>query len=307
MIFTDRGYELFPQSDVGQMEILVQTESGTPLQEATATIAQMEEVVWEELGSDLSQIISNTGIFYDLPAAYTPNSGTQDGFIGVQLHENHIGGTVEYARRLRERLHREFPGVEISFNTGGIITAALNEGKPAPIDVQVKGNDLKVLRHIAERIRDTIKTIPSARDVRVLQRLDQPAKNIDLDRIKAAELGVEPVDAIKNIISALNSSTTYDKAFWIDERNGNHYYVGVTYPENLINDEDIFGSVVTSSKTHDKPVPFRNFSNITEGSNPVEINHHNLSRVFNVYATTEGQDEGSFSGSKFRTLRGFLW
>ena len=291
----NQGYELFPQSDVGQMEILVRTESGTPLQETTATIAEIEEVVREELGDDLSQIISNTGIFYDLPAAYTPNSGTQDGFIGVQLKDDHLGSTFGYAVTLRERLHKEFPGVEISFNTGGIITAALNEGKPAPIDVQVKGNDLKELRQIAERIRDTIKTIPTARDVRVLQRLDQPAKNIDLDRIKAAELGVEPVDAIKNIVSALNSSTTYDKAFWIDERNGNHYYVGVTYPENLINDESIFGNVVTSSKTHDKPVPFRNFSNITEGTNPVEINHHNLTREFNVYATVEGEDIGSFS------------
>ncbi|HFA52101.1 MAG TPA: efflux RND transporter permease subunit [Bacteroidetes bacterium] len=294
-LMMNQGYELFPKTDVGQMEILVRTESGTPLQEATATMAAIEEVVREELGDDLSQIISNTGIFYDLPAAYTPNSGTQDGFIGVQLKEDHVGSTFDYAVTLRERLHRQFPGVEISFNTGGIITAALNDGKPAPIDVQIKGNDLKVLRRIAERIRDTIKTIPAARDVRVLQRLDQPAKNIDLDRIKAAELGVEPVDAVKNIVSALNSSTTFDKAFWIDERNGNHYYVGVTYPENLINNEDIFGNVVSTSKTTGEAIPFRNFSKISEGTNPVEINHHNLTREFNVYASVEGEDIGSFS------------
>lgn len=295
VLLLNQGYELFPKTDVGQMEILVRTESGTPLREAAATIARIEDVVREELGDDLAQIISNIGIFYDLPAAYTPNSGTQDGFIGVQLKEDHTGSTFEYARTLRQRLHREFPGVEISFNTGGIITAALNEGKPAPVDVQIKGNDLKVLRSIAERIRDTIKTIATARDVRVLQRLDQPAKNIDLDRIKAAELGVEPVDAIKNIVSALNSSATFDKAFWIDERNGNHYYVGVTYPENLINDESVFSNVVSTSKTHDQPVPFRNFSKITDGTNPVEINHHNLTREFNVYATVEGESVGRFS------------
>ena len=131
--------------------------------------------------------------------------------------------------------------------------------------------------------------------VRILQRLDQPAKNIDIDRIKAAELGVEPVDAIKNIVSALNSSTTYDKAFWIDERNGNHYYVGVTYPEHLINDRHILDNVTASSQTSETSVPFRNFSKITEGTNPVEINHHNLSRVFNVYANVEGMDIGQAS------------
>lgn len=294
-LFTRLGYELFPQSDVGQMEIQVRMESGTPLKVAEKTIVEMEQVIRKELGSDLQQLISNIGIFYDLPAAYTPNSGTQDAFIGVQLKEEHQVSTFDYASLLRKKLHEQFPGIEVSFNTGGLITAALNEGKPAPIDVQVIGNDLKVLRGITERLKDTIAEIPATRDVRILQRIDQPTKDIDIDRIKAAELGVKPVDAIKNIVSALNSSATFDKAFWIDERNGNHYYVGVTYPEYLINDEHVLKNVNVTSKTHDKPVPFRNFSKISESTNPVEINHYNLQREFNVYANVEGTDIGSVS------------
>jgi CzcA family heavy metal efflux pump len=294
-MLANTGYELFPQADVGQMEIQVRMESGTPLRSTEKTIIAMEEVIREELGTDLEQIISNIGVFYDLPAAYTPNSGVQDGYIGVQLKNDPQTGTFEYASRLRTLFHRNFPGVEVSFNTGGMITAALNEGKPAPIDVQVKGNKLEVLREIAERIRDTISELAATRDVRILQRLDQPAKNIDLDRIKAAELGVEPVDAIQYLVSALNSSATFDKAFWIDERNGNHYYVGVTYPEALIDDPQVLEKVMATSNTHDKPVPFGNFSNISEGMNPVEINHHNLTRAFNVYANVEGRDVGRVS------------
>ncbi len=289
------GYELFPQSDVGQMEIQVRLESGTPLKTTEKTIKEMEILIREELGTDLQQLISNIGIFYDLPAAYTPNSGTQDAFIGVQLNEDHKVSTFRYASQLRKKMHTEFPGVEISFNTGGLITAALNEGKPAPIDVQIIGNDLKVLRQIAEHLKDTISQIPSTKDVRILQRIDQPTKDIDIDRIKAAELGVKPVDAIKNIVSALNSSATFDKAFWIDERNGNHYYVGVTYPEFLINDEHILENVNVTSSTHDQPVPFRNFSKISESTNPVEINHYNLQREFNVYTNVEGADIGAVS------------
>ncbi|TAK49353.1 MAG: efflux RND transporter permease subunit [Saprospiraceae bacterium] len=281
------GYELFPQSDVGQMEISVRMESGTPLDKANETIAAMEQVVRQETGDDLEQIISNIGVFYDLPAAYTPNSGTQDAFIGVQLKEGHAVSIFDYASRLRQKLNRQFPGIEISFNTGGMITAALNEGKPSPIEVQVKGNDLKVLRQIAERIRDTIAPLPAARDVRILQRIDQPAKNIDIDRIKAAELGVEPVDAIKNVVSALNSSATFDKAFWIDEKNGNHYFVGVTYPEFQIDNEHVLENVTVGSSTHDEPAPFRNFSKISETTNPVEVNHHNLTREFNVYVNVD--------------------
>ncbi len=294
-LMSNSGYELFPESDVGQMEIQVRTESGTPLELTQEVIIEMEQVVREETQGDLEQVISNIGVFYDLPAAYTPNSGVQDAFIGVQLKEDHIVSTKEYARRIRRRFTEMFPGVETSFNTGGLITAALNEGKPSPIDVQIKGNKLDVLRQLAEQIRDTIRTLPTTRDVRVLQRLDAPAKDIDIDRIKAAELGVKPVDAIKNMVSALNSSTTFEKAFWIDENNGNHYYVGVTYPEDRIDDIDVLSNVTTTSATHDKPIPFRSFSKITDSSNPVEINHHNLSRVFNVYANIDGSDVGSVS------------
>lgn len=289
------GYELFPQSDVGQMEIEVRMESGTTLQDAEKAIIEMEKVVREETGDDLEQVISNIGVFYDLPAAYTPNSGTQDAFIGVQLREDHQTSTFEYASRLRALFHQKFPGIEVSFNTGGLITAALNEGKPAPIDVQVKGNDLNVLRKISERLRDTIASIPATRDVRILQRIDQPAKNIDIDRIKAAELGIEPVDAIKNMVAALNSTATFDKSFWIDERNGNHYYVGVTYSEQNIDNQFTLDNVSVGSKTQNKTIPFRNFSNITDGTNPVEINHHNLTREFNVYANVENMDVGRSS------------
>ncbi|MEX0812017.1 MAG: efflux RND transporter permease subunit [Chitinophagales bacterium] len=294
-LLSNTGYELFPKSDVGQMEIQVRMESGTTLQDAEKTIAKMEQVVRNETGGDLEQIISNIGVFYDLPAAYTPNSGTQDAFIGVQLKEGHSRSTFDYASQLRQLFHEKFPGVEVSFNTGGLITAALNEGKPAPIDVQVKGDDLEVLRDISEQIRDTISSIAATRDVRVLQRIDQPAKNIDIDRVKAAELGVEPVDAIKNMVSALNSSATFDKAFWIDENNGNHYYVGVTYTEENIDNKFVLENVGVGSQTFDKTIPFRHFSKISDGTNPVEINHHNLTRAFNVYANVEGSDIGSVS------------
>ena len=113
-ILKNTGYELFPQSDVGQMEIMVRMESGTTLQNTNATIAEMEQVIRKETANDLEQIIGNVGVFYDLPAAYTPNSGTQDAFIGVQLKESHQTSTFEYASRLRKLFHQKFPGVEVS-------------------------------------------------------------------------------------------------------------------------------------------------------------------------------------------------
>lgn len=293
--FKNSGYELFPPTDVGQMEIQVRMESGTTLQATNETVARMEKEIREVTGEDLEQLVGNIGVFYDLPAAYTPNSGTQDAFIGVQLKEGHQKTTAAYAKELRKLFHKKFPGVEVSFNLGGILTAALNEGKPAPIDVQIKGNDLNVLRALAEKVKVKLEGITATRDVRILQRLDQPTKNIDIDRIKASELGVEPVDAIKNVVSALNSSVTYDKAFWIDERNGNHYYVGVTYAESEIAKPYALENIGVKSEKTNGTLPFRDFSKISDGANPVEINHHNLTRAFNVYANIDGKDVGRVS------------
>ncbi|MEJ6588658.1 MAG: efflux RND transporter permease subunit [Crocinitomicaceae bacterium] len=293
--FKNAGYELFPPTDVGQMEIQVRMESGTTLQATNETVAKMEEEIREVTGQDLEQLVGNIGVFYDLPAAYTPNSGTQDAFIGVQLKEGHQKTTEAYAKELRVLFHEKFPGVEVSFNLGGILTAALNEGKPSPIDVQIKGNDLNVLRALAEKVKIKLEGITATRDVRILQRLDQPTKNIDIDRVKASELGVEPVDAIKNVVSALNSSVTYDKAFWIDERNGNHYYVGVTYPESEIAKPYALENIGVKSQKTKGTLPFRDFSKISDGANPVEINHHNLTRAFNVYANIDGKDVGRVS------------
>lgn len=287
------GYELFPSMDVGQITITARLEPGTPLEETEKEVIKMEEMLRDELGEELNMIVSNIGVFYDLPAAYTPNSGTQDAFLNVQLKEDHSTPTNEFVRRLRIRFRQSFPGVEFSYNTGGIVTAALNEGLPSPIDIQIQGNDIYVANAIAARIRDTIRYIAGTRDTRILQRVNQPQLDINLDREKAAVMGLSSVDAIKNLVSALNSSATFEKAFWIDESNGNHYFVGVTYPEYLIDNEHIINNITVTSPNHDQPIPLRNFAEVKRTSAPTEINHLNLTPVTDVYVNVQGKDIGS--------------
>jgi len=287
------GYELFPQMDVGQMEIYARFEPGTRLNVTEKYIEKVEQIVKEEIGEDLNMIVSNMGVFYDWPAAYTPNSSTQDAFLKVQLKPDHKRPTTSYVGKLRKRLNEALPGTEFSFNTGGMVTAALNEGLPSPIDIQIRGNKLEVANEIARQIRDKVRTVKGARDARVLQRLNQPQIDVDMDRIKAAELGIYAEDAVKNIVSALNSSTTFAKSFWIDERNGNHYFVGVTYPEEMIDDETVIDNVSVTSETQSKSIPVKNFADIVHTSAPAEVNHLNLTRVTDVYVNVEGRDIGT--------------
>lgn len=303
--FRKIGTELFPQMDVGQISIDVRMESGTRIEKSEKFITEIEMFLQKEIGSDVNIIISNIGVLNDWPAAYTPNSGTQDATIAVQLKGGHKTKTAEYVKTLRPKLKEQFPGVQFIFNTGGIVTTALNFGLPSPIDIQIIGNDLHKSHEIAVKVRDIVQHVKGTEDVRIHQRYDHPEIKVDIDRTKAAQLGINADDVVKNTVSALNSSVNFKPSFWIDEKNGNHYFVGVTYPEiELDNPQSVENISLTG--TNGKVTQLKNIAKTSLTSSPIEINHLNIQRVTDVFANVEGRDIGSAAAeieNKLETLR----
>ena len=144
-------------------------------------------------------------------------------YIRVQLKgKQGLPGTFETVTRLRPILSEDLPGVEFAFNTGGMLSAALNMGEPAPIHLQVAGSSFETSHRIAELIADEISEVPGTADVRIAQRLDYPIVELEIDRMKAAQAGVTVEDIMKNLVTATNSSIGFDPAFWLDPRSGNH-------------------------------------------------------------------------------------
>jgi multidrug efflux pump subunit AcrB len=226
------GRELFPSVDAGQLTIQIHTPSGTRVERSEQYVAQIEEEIRRVIPKhDLRMVVSNIGVLLDWPAAYTPNAGPQDAFIDIQLTDDRFQSSQEYESMLRKRLPDKFPTIEFSVHSGGIVTAALNQGLPSPIDVQVIGNSLEQAAKIASEVQSLIIGVPRAVDVRIKQKLDYPAIKLDIDRTKAAYLGLTPVQVVQNVVTALNSSVNFEPAFWIDEKNGNHYFLGAQYPE----------------------------------------------------------------------------
>ncbi len=290
--FSQLGTELFPKMDVGQISIDVRMESGTRIEKTEATITQIEQFIKQEVGEDLNIIIANMGVLNDWPAAYTPNSGTQDATIAVQLKEGYQTTTAQYVKRLRVKLKEQFPGVQFIFNTGGIVTAALNFGLPSPLDIQVIGNDLHKSRELAVRVRDIVQQVKGTEDVRIHQRYDHPEIKVEIDRTKAAQLGINAEAVVKNTVTALNSSVNFKPSFWIDEKNGNHYFVGVTYPEIALDNPQAVDNI-TLSGTNGQVTLLKNIAKTSLTSAPIEVNHLNLQRVTDVFANVEGRDIGS--------------
>ena len=297
-LFTRLGTELFPQTDAGQFMIRLRAPTGLRIEKTEQLTAQIEDVVRAVIPErERKMVIANMGVLYDWPAAYTPNSGSQDAFILVQLSERHKKSSFDYVNELREKLPRAFPEIEFNFDTGGLLTAALNFGLPSPIDIQIEGNNLDVAHDIAEKIKSFAEKIHGAVDARVQQRLDAPQLNVEVNRIKAAQLGLTQDKVVKNIVTAFNSSVNFAPSFWIDEKNGNHYFIGVQYREEDIKSLDTLLDIPITDKSQPVPIPLRNLAKVTQTTVPTEINHLNITRVTDVFVNVRGRDVGSVAAA----------
>ncbi len=302
------GQELFPPVDSRQFTIYVRLPSGTRIENTERVVADIEETIMDVIGkpdpdpedeklpdSNLRILISNIGVLMDWPAAYTPNDGPMDAFVLIQTKgKSGMPNTFEYVDELRRRLNEEFPVVDFAFDSGGMMTAALNFGLPSPIQIQLRGFKLDTAQEIASHIKKAAESVPGATDVRIAQRMEYPQIGVEVDRVKAAQLGLTQDDVIKNIVTALNSSVGFNPAFWIDPRKGNHYFIGAQYKERDITSLETLRNVPITGARTGLPIPLRNVAEFYRTTGPAVVNHRNITRVTDVYANVAtGYDAGS--------------
>ncbi len=303
LLYPRLGQELFPPVDSGQFMVNVRAPSGTRMEITEAIARQVEELIRATIpAEDLQMVVSNIGILYDWPAAYTPNAGTHDAFVLVQLSPQRQKGAPAYADLLRRSLPRQIPGVTLTFDTGGLVSSALNFGLPSPIDIQVQGPSLERAYDIARVIREHVAQVEGTADVRIQQMLDAPTLDLEVDRLRAASMGLTQEAVVQNVVSALNSSVTFLPSFWLDEKSGNHYFVGVTYREEDINSRQTIEDIPITGPGRPGPVALRNIMAMHTAKAPVDVNHVNIRRVIDVYANVQGRDIGSVAGDINRLL-----
>ncbi len=322
------GRELFPATDANQIVINVRLPAGTRIEKTQERISGeievagapgalapgvsarkkktgqgIEDVVMAVIpATDRQLILSDLGVLYDWPAGYTANAGPMDATILIQLADSHRRDKTsqEYAILLRRAFDADprFQDVEFAFNTGGMISAALNFGLPAPINVQVRGRDMFRQYEIAKELRERLKAVPGAVDVRVQQAIDYPTVAIELDQQRMADVGVTMKDAAENMLSATNGSDVLASLFWLDYVSGNHIFMGVTLPEAMINWHNLMLTPIRGREPHSRAQQLQNLVKNVDWNKktPVEINHQDLARVIDLYVNVEGRDVGSVAG-----------
>jgi multidrug efflux pump subunit AcrB len=287
------GISFFPRTDAGQFVINVKAPTGTRIELTNQYIADVERIVHQIIPKEeLNTVVSNIGLMPDMSALFTPNSGMHTAFVQVGLNPEHKESSFVYMNRVRDEVAKELPQLRTYFQSGGLVDSVLNQGAPAPIDVQVSGMNLEAANQIAQELAGKIKALPGVGDVYVPQDLDYPALEVNVNRPRAAQLGLSPKEVIDNLITSLTSDAMISPSYWVDPKTGNNYFVTVQYPENQIKSIEDLKTMPLHSPNLKMPTYLNQVADIRQMQTPTEVDHYQLQRTIDVYVAPSGEDMG---------------
>jgi hydrophobic/amphiphilic exporter-1 (mainly G- bacteria), HAE1 family len=292
-IFPLLGVAFFPRSDAGQFAITMKAPTGTRVEITEKLVAKVEDLVRQVVRpKDLRLVVSNLGVVPDFTSIYTNNSGPHTANIQVQLTDEHSVNSYEYMDRVRNRLADEMPELTFNIQSGGLQDAVLNQGLPAPIDLQVTGYDQKLDYQIASELAGKIRNLPGVSSVYIPQDIDYPALRLKVDRVRAGELGLSQKEVVDNVITALTSNQMIAPSYWIDPHTGNDYFLTVQYPESAIKNVSSLKGIPIRSPSSKIPASLDQVVDVSNFKAPTEVDHYQIQRVIDVYVTPETEDLG---------------
>ena len=287
------GEAYFPRTDPSQFVINLKATTGTRIELTDQLVQQVEQIVRDVVPTnDLKIIVSNIGVTPGFSSIYTPNSGPHTAFVQVGLNAGHHLSSFQYMDLVRARLKKDLPQVAAYFQTGGLVDAILNLGMPAPLDIQVTGNDMEATHKIAADIAQKAKALPGVSDVLVPQDVDYPALQLDIDRLRTAELGLNEKEVVGDVITALTSDQMIAPSYWVDPKSGNDYFLTVQYPEGFIKNFADLSSIPVRGANSAHPTRLDTLSAISHRTSPTEVDHYQLRREMDVYVSPTGEDLG---------------
>jgi multidrug efflux pump subunit AcrB len=285
------GLAYFPRTDPGQFVVNLKAAPGTRIELTEKEVVKVEDLVRSVVSKhDLRLVVSNIGSTPDLSSIYTSNAATNTAYVQVSLTDDHKVGSFEYMDRVRAALRREVPELTVYLQSGGLVDAVLNQGIPAPIDVQVSANDLDAANAVAEEIRAGASRIPGVADAFIPQDVHAPSLRLGIDRYHAMEMGLSEHEVVNNVITALTSDGMIAPSYWVDPKSGNLYMLTVQYPENTVRSMGDLRSIPIRSAAQANTALLDTVANVTRVEKPTEVDHYQLRRVVDVYIAPRGEE-----------------
>jgi multidrug efflux pump subunit AcrB len=304
------GTDFFPSPDVGIMKLHYRAPIGTRIEETEKLVLAVQEDIRRIIPeAEIDRINDMVGvpIFFNLAMVPTDNISGMDAEILILLKKPHAP-VQQYMREIRRQLPQKYPGSDFYFQNADIVTQVLNFGLPAPIDIQVQDSNFDRAQGYASRVKRAIEETPGATDVRQMQVLNYPALKVDVDRLRAARLGLTQRDVATSALISLSSSAIISPSYFLNP-NGVNYTVSIqTPPERLASVESIMATPITPVVTPlamparerrlgDVPgapvVALGNIATIKPETSYQSVSHYTVQRVIDIAANLDGRDLGS--------------
>jgi multidrug efflux pump subunit AcrB len=289
------GQDFFPAVDSGQFKLHLRARTGTRIEETARLCALVEQSIREQIPpNEMSSIIDNIGLPYSgINLTYSTSApvGPGDADILVSLAGHHHS-TDQYVHDLRIKLADEFPGVTFAFLPADIVSQILNFGLPAPIDVQIVGNDLEGNRKFADSLLQKVRYVPGTVDLRIQQPFDQPKLHVNVDRTKAGQIGFTERDVATNLLISLSGSFQTTPAFWLNPKNGVSYPIATQTPQYRLDSLQGLQNIPVTGASGAPPQILGSLAGIRRGVGLGVVSHYDIAPVIDIYGSVQGRDLG---------------
>jgi multidrug efflux pump subunit AcrB len=294
------GQDFFPSVDAGSFKLHLRGPTGMRIEDTAFLCDLVENSIRQQVpAAEMKSIIDNIGLPYSgINLSYSNSApvGTSDADILVTLTPNHHP-TAVYVDQLRLSLAKQFPGVMFAFLPSDMVTQILNFGLPAPIDIQVVGNDLEGNRAWASALLQKIRYVPGTADLRVQQPFDEPYLHLRIERTKAQELGYSAHDIAQNLLVSLSGSFQTSPTFWLSPQNGVSYSIATQTPQYRADTlQDLVNMPVTGTSATNSPSLLASLVSMKRGTGMAVVSHYNVAPVIDIFGSVSGRDLGGVAG-----------
>jgi multidrug efflux pump subunit AcrB len=317
------GRDFFPYVDGGQIKLHFRAQTGLRIEETARLADGVENVIRQTIpAKELTSIVDTLGLPYsgiNLSYSNTGVVGTSDGDIFVSLNDDHHP-TINYVRELRQRLAQHYPGVTFSFLPADIVGQILNFGAPAPIDVQVSGNNTAAAIKVANDLYGQLKHVAGLVDLRLQQAQNLPQINVNVDRTRASLVGLTQQDVASNLLTALAGSSQVSPTYWVDPKTGISYTIATQAPQYRLDTLQALKTlpVTSDSTTNTASAPstatgtsgmagqtLEDVATFSRSAGSAVVTHYSTRPTMDLYAGVDRTDLGSVAADVQRIVDGY--
>jgi multidrug efflux pump subunit AcrB len=294
------GRDFFPSVDSGSFKLHLRAPTGLRIEETANLCDQVERSIRGQIpATEVHNVIDNIGLPYSgINLSYSNSApvGTSDADILVTLSAKHHP-TDDYIRQLRLTLPKQFPGVTFAFLPADMVSQILNFGLPAPIDVQVVGNDLEGNHRYADALLSKLRLVSGTADLRIQQPFDQPYLRMRIERTKAEQLGFSAHEIAQNLLVSLSGSFQTSPTFWVDPQNRVSYQIATQTPQYRTDTlQDLQNIPITGTDLNAPPSLMASLVSVQRGTGMAVVSHYNVAPVIDIFGAATGRDLGSVAG-----------